>query len=88
MRVRKTDDIARVESGQRNKQGGMKGEANQLYRRPQMTGQAMGSDEEDHHHHHHWAAMHSVVRRSIPLLDEGLSVPSPFSTQLTSVLWS
>ena len=32
--------IGRVERGQRNKQGRMEEEANQLYWRPQMTGQA------------------------------------------------
>ena len=36
----------RVERGQRNKQGRMEEEPNQLYRRTQMTGQAR--DEEDH----------------------------------------
>ena len=44
MCVRETD---RVERGQSNKQGRMEEEANQLYRRPEMTGQAR--DEEDGH---------------------------------------
>ena len=34
------------ERGQRNKQGSMEEEANQLYRRPQMMGQARDEDEE------------------------------------------
>ena len=38
-------DTGRVERGQRNKQGRMEKEANQLYQRRQMTGQAR--DEED-----------------------------------------
>ena len=33
------DMTGRVERGQRNKQGKMEKEANELYRRPQMTGQ-------------------------------------------------
>ena len=37
----------RVERGQRNKQGRMEKEANQLYRRPQMTGQARDEEEEE-----------------------------------------
>ena len=39
-------DTGMVERGKRNKQGRMEKEANQLYRRPQMTGQAR-DDEED-----------------------------------------
>ena len=37
---RETYDTGRVERGQSNKQGRMEEKANQLYRRPQMTGQA------------------------------------------------
>ncbi len=36
-----------VSSGQRNKQGNMEKEANQLYRRPQITGQARDEEEEE-----------------------------------------
>ena len=35
-----------LERGQLNKQGRMEEEANQLYRRPQMTGQARYEEEE------------------------------------------
>ena len=45
--VCKRDMTHRVERGQSNKQGIMEEEANQLYRRPEMTGQA--KDEEDGH---------------------------------------
>ena len=34
-----------VRGGQRNKQDRMEEEANRLYRRPQMTGQAMDEEE-------------------------------------------
>ena len=40
-------DTGRVERGKRNKQGNMEKEANQLYRRPQMTGQARDEEEEE-----------------------------------------
>ena len=42
MRVREI-----YERGQRNKQGSMEEEGNQLYRRPQMTGQARDQEEEE-----------------------------------------
>ena len=40
-------ETGRVERGQRNKQGRMEDEGNQLYRRPKMTGQAMDEEETD-----------------------------------------
>ena len=40
-------DTGGVERGQRNKQGRMEKEANQLHRRPQMTGQARYEEEEE-----------------------------------------
>ena len=43
----KRDDRGVAERGQRNKQGRMEEEANQLYWRPQMTGQARDEEEED-----------------------------------------
>ena len=45
--VKERYDTGRVERGQRKKQGNMEKEANQLYRRPQMTGQARDEEEED-----------------------------------------
>ena len=42
----KMDDRDGAERGQRNKQGSMEEEANQLNRRPQMTGQARDEDED------------------------------------------
>ena len=43
----KGDDRSGVERGQDNKQGRMEEEANQLYRRPQMTGQAREEEDEE-----------------------------------------
>ena len=39
-------DRGGVERGQRNKQGSMEEEANQLYRRPPMMGQARDEEED------------------------------------------
>ena len=47
MRVREMYDSGGVERGQRNKQGRMEEKANQLYRRPQMTGQARDEEDEE-----------------------------------------
>ena len=43
--LRWKDACKRYDRGQCNKQGRMEGEANQLYRRPQMTGQARDEEE-------------------------------------------
>ena len=44
--VCRRDDIGGAERGQNNKQGRMAEEDHQLYRRPQMTGQAREEEEE------------------------------------------
>ena len=46
MRVRERYDTGRVERGQRNEQDRMEEETNQLYRRPEMTGQARDEAED------------------------------------------
>ena len=46
-------DRSGSERGQHDKQGRMEEEANQLYRRPQMTGQAREGEEEGLFHFNH-----------------------------------